>query len=148
DEADACITRFVLGTQTGYGVPLGAFSRAITVEAHKPAAMLAAAHETLEKCDNLVLVVDDVQLLDPLSATLIHQLAADRIARLVLTVRSGEPMLDAVTALLKERLLLSLRIDAFTREQTRELTYVVLGDVVEPRLVDELYSRSQGNLLL
>jgi len=147
-EAHGRKVRFVLGTQTGYGVPLGAFSRAFTVEAHEPAAMLAAAHETLEKDDKLVLVVDDAQLLDPLSATLIHQLAADRSARMVVTIRSGEPMLDAVTALLKERLLLSLRIDPFTRQQTGELARAVLGGAVGARLVDELYGRSRGNLLL
>jgi DNA-binding CsgD family transcriptional regulator/energy-coupling factor transporter ATP-binding protein EcfA2 len=142
-------TRFVLGTETGGAVPLGAFSRAVTVDAaHEPATMLAAAHRTLEKEKNLVVVVDDAQLLDPLSATLVYQLAAARGARLVATIRSGESVLDAVSALMKERLLLTLHIDAFTPEQTGELARRVLGGVVVPRLVDELYTRSGGNLLL
>src|SRR5215469_8245586 len=68
--------RYVLGTQTGCAIPLGAFYRSVTVEAaHEPAAMLAAAHKTLEREEHLVVVVDDAQLLDPLSATLVHQLA-------------------------------------------------------------------------
>ena len=140
---------FVLGTQTGCAVPLGAFSRSVTVDAaHEPAAMLAAAHKTLEQEENLVVLVDDAQLLDPLSATLVHQLAASGSARLIVTIRSGEAVPDAVTALLKERLLLSLHIDAFTREQTGELARAVLGGAVEPRLIDELYSRTAGNPLL
>ncbi|MBV9350171.1 MAG: ATP-binding protein, partial [Mycobacterium sp.] len=141
--------RFALGTQTGSAVPLGAFSRSVTVDsAGQPATMLAAAHKTLEQEDNLVVVVDDAQLLDPLSATLVYQLAAGRTARLVVTIRSGEAALDAVTALLKERLLLTLRIDPFDREQTGELARRVLGDAVGTRLIDELYGRTAGNLLL
>jgi DNA-binding CsgD family transcriptional regulator/ABC-type oligopeptide transport system ATPase subunit len=148
-ESDGGTVRFVLGTQTGGAVPLGAFSRAVTVEAaHEPATMLAAAHKSLEQEENLVVVVDDAQLLDPLSATLVYQLAVGGSARLIVTIRSGEPVLDAVTALLKERLLLSLHIDAFTREQTGELARRELGGAVEPRLIDELYSRSGGNVLL
>jgi DNA-binding CsgD family transcriptional regulator/energy-coupling factor transporter ATP-binding protein EcfA2 len=141
--------RFVLGTQTGRAVPLGAFPRAVTVDAaHEPATLLAAAHKTLEKEKNLVVVVDDAQLLDPLSATLVYQLVAGRSARLIVTIPSGEAALDAVTALLKERLLRTLHIDAFTPEQTGELARRVLGGAVESRLIDELYSRSGGNLLL
>lgn len=141
--------RFVLGCQTGLTVPLGAFSRAVTVDAvHEPAAMLAAAHRTLGQQENLVIVVDDAQLLDPLSATLVYQLAADRTAQLIVTIRSGEPVPDAVATLLKERWLLNLHIDPLSREQTAELARGVLGGDVEPRLIDELHNRTGGNLLL
>ena len=141
--------RFVLGTQTGSAVPLGAFSRSVTVDApQQPAAMLAAAHKTLEQDENLVVVVDDAQLLDPLSATLLYQLAASGSARLIVTIRSGDAVPDAVTALWKERLLLSLRIDAFTREQTGELARAVLGGVVDTRLINELHERAAGNPLM
>ncbi|MBV8295082.1 MAG: helix-turn-helix transcriptional regulator, partial [Mycobacterium sp.] len=65
-----------------------------------------------------------------------------------MTIRSGDPVPDAVTALLKERLLLSLRIEAFTREQTEELARAVLGGVVDTRLINELHERTAGNPLL
>jgi DNA-binding CsgD family transcriptional regulator/energy-coupling factor transporter ATP-binding protein EcfA2 len=141
--------RFALGTQTGCALPLGAFSRVVSLGVgHEPAIMLAAAHKTLAQEKNLVVVVDDAQLLDPLSATLVNQLAAGRSARLIVTIRSGEPVSDAVTALLKERILLTVHIDPFTREQTALLAGAVLGGPVEPGLVDELFERSAGNLLL
>ncbi|HEV7582842.1 MAG TPA: ATP-binding protein, partial [Mycobacterium sp.] len=141
--------RFVLGTQTGCAVPLGAFSRAVTVEiAHEPAIMLAAAHKTLGRDESLVIVVDDAPLLDPLSATLVNQLAANRSVRLIVTIRLGESVLDAVTALLKERLLLTVHIDPFTREQIGVLASAVLGGAVGPRLIDELFDQSAGNLLV
>jgi len=92
--------RFALGTQTGRAVPLGAFSRVVGLGVgHEPAIMLAAAHNTLSQDKNLVVVVDDAQLLDPLSASLVNQLAAGRSAKLIVTIRSGDPVLDAVTAL-------------------------------------------------
>lgn len=141
--------RFAFGTRTGLAVPLGAFSRAVTADVvDEPAVMLAAAHRNLAKDGRLVLVVDDAQLLDPLSATLVHQLAASRSARLILTIGSDEPLLDAVTALIKERLLVTVHLDPFTREQTGELARAVLAGAVESRLVDELHGRSAGNLLI
>src|SRR5246500_1709996 len=148
-ESGGATVLFALGTQTGCAIPLGAFFRSVTVEAaHEPAAMLAAAHKTLEREQNLVVVVDDAQSLDPLSSTLVHQLGACGSARLIVTIRSGDPVPDAVTALLKERLLLGLRIEAFTREQTAVLARAMLGGVVDARLINELHQRTAGNPLL
>lgn len=141
--------RFALGTHTGSAVPLGAFSRAVTLDAtHEPALLLASAHKTLGEDRNLVVVVDDAQLLDPLSATLVNQLAAGRTARLIVTIRSGEVVLDAITALLKERMLLTVHVDPFTREQTERLAASVLQGEVESQLVDDLQLRSAGNPLV
>ena len=148
-KSQGLMVRFVLGTQTGSAVALGAFYRSVTVDApHEPAAMLAAAQQTLEGEENLVVVVDDAQWLDPLSSTLVYQLAAGGAARLIVTIRSGDNVSDAVTALWKERLLLSLRIEAFTREQTGELARAVLGGAVDTRLISELQHRAAGSPLL
>ncbi|MFZ1177470.1 MAG: LuxR C-terminal-related transcriptional regulator [Mycobacterium sp.] len=141
--------RFVLGTETGSAIPLGAFYRSVTVDAtHEPAVMLAAAHQSLEQEENLVIVVDDAQLLDPLSATLVHQLAVSGETRLIVVVRTGEPAPDAVTSLWKEQLLLPLSIKPFTRDQIGELARGVLGGAVDSRLIDELHHRTAGNVLL
>lgn len=148
-ESGGATVRYVLGTQTGSTVPLGAFYRSVTVEApQEPAGMLAAAQRSLEQETNLVVVVEDAQLLDPLSSTLVQQLAASGCARLIVTIRSGEPVPDAVTALLKERLLLSLHIAAFTPEQTGRLARAVLGDVVDTGLSNALHERAGGSPLL
>ncbi|MBV9319060.1 MAG: LuxR family transcriptional regulator, partial [Mycobacterium sp.] len=44
--------------------------------------------------------------------------------------------------------LLSLRIEAFTRDQTGELARAVLGGVVDNKLVNQLHERAVGNPLL
>ncbi|MBO0884449.1 MAG: ATP-binding protein, partial [Mycobacterium sp.] len=148
-ESRGLTVRFVLGTDAGRDVPLGVFDWLLTLDAAlEPAVMLAAAHRTLEREKNLVLIVDDAQLLDPLSATLLHQLTVSGGTRLIVVIRSGEAVPDAVTALWKDQLLLRLDIKAFTRAQTGELARDVLGGPVESRLVDELYGRTGGNLLL
>lgn len=148
-ESDKQIVRFVLGTETGRAVPLGAFYRLVTFKAaDAPAVTLAAAQRSLEQEKDLVLVVDDAHLLDPLSATLVHQLAVGGDTRLIVVIRSGEVVPDVVTALWKEQLLLRLDINAFTRAQTGELARGVLDGAVEGRLIDELHNRTGGNLLL
>ncbi len=148
-ESGGATVRYVLGTQTLSTVPLGAFYRSVTIDApREPAAMLATAQRTLERQENLVVVVDDAQLLDPLSSTLVHQLAASGSARLIVTIRSGDLVPDAVTTLLKERLLLSLRVEAFTREQTEVLARAVLGGAVDTRLINELHGQTAGSPLL
>jgi DNA-binding CsgD family transcriptional regulator/ABC-type oligopeptide transport system ATPase subunit len=148
-KSQSATVRFALGTETRRNVPLGAFYPLLTFDAaHEPAVMLAAAHRTLEQQVSLVLVVDDAQLLDPLSATMVHQLAASGGARLIVVIRSGEAVPDALTALWKEQLLFRLDINVFTRAQTGELACSVLGGTVESRLIDELYCRTAGNLLL
>lgn len=141
--------RFVLGTEAGSAVPLGAFYWLLTLHAaREPAVMLAAAQRSLEREENLVVVVDDAHLLDPLSATLVYHLAAGGSTRLIVTIRSGSAVPDAVTALWKERLLLPLHINALTWQQTEELAGTVLGDAVESRLINELHSRTAGNPLM
>ena len=141
--------RFVLGTETKRAVPLGAFYWLVTLDtAREPAAMLAVAHRTLELQENLVVVVDDAHLLDPVSASLVYHLAARGSARLIVTIRSRNAVPEAVMALWKEGLLLDLHIDPFTWQQTEELARAVLGDAVETRLINELHSRAAGNPLM
>ncbi|MFD3430973.1 LuxR C-terminal-related transcriptional regulator [Nocardia fluminea] len=139
----------VVGTVTSQPIPLGALGHLVNLEgALDPAVMLATAHRQLAADPSLVLVVDDAHLLDPLSATLIHQLALGRRTRLVVTVRLPEPMLDAVVALWKDEHLFWVEVEALTRSQTAELLGVVLDGPVDEGLVAQLWEISAGNALL
>ncbi|WP_396911425.1 AAA family ATPase, partial [Mycolicibacterium sp.] len=147
-ETDGHPVRFVLGTETGQAVPLGAFLHALTLtDAHDPTVMLAAAHEALAAEPGLVIVVDDAQHLDQLSALLVQQLAVHGSAKLIVTIQNRAPTSDAVTALWKEQLLLRLDLEPFTREQTGELVAAVLHGDVDPRAVGELHRFSSGSPL-
>jgi hypothetical protein len=65
-----------------------------------------------------------------------------------LTSNAIRAVLDPVIALWKERLPLTLRVEAFTRQQTAELAHTVLGGDVATELIDELQDRTAGNPLL
>lgn len=147
--SEGMTTRFVLGTETGREVPLGAFHRTLPIEdPHEPGVMLAAAHRRLASEEDLVIVVDDAQLLDPLSALLIHQLAAGGTTPLIVTIRSGDAVPDAVTALWKEQLLLRLDVEAFTRAEAEELVRAVLDGDVDRRVIDRLQGLAEGSPLV
>jgi DNA-binding CsgD family transcriptional regulator len=146
-ETEGRRARFVLGTETAQAVPFGAFHHALRMtDAHQPAVMLAEAQQALAD-PGLVIVVDDAQYLDPLSALLVQQLAAGGQPTLVVTIRSGATPADAVTALWKEQLLVRLDLEPFTREQTAELAAAVLGGEVDDRAVGELHRFSSGSPL-
>lgn len=147
-EADGCPVRFVLGTETAQAAPLGAFRHALTLtDAREPTVMLAAAHEALASEPALLIVVDDVQHLDPLSALLVQQLAVAGSPKLIVTMQNGATTSDAVTALWKEHLLLRMDLEPFTRDQTGELAAAVLGGEIDEHAVGELHRFSAGSPL-
>jgi DNA-binding CsgD family transcriptional regulator/energy-coupling factor transporter ATP-binding protein EcfA2 len=148
-ESRELTVRFVLCTETGRAVPFGAFYWLTTLAtAREPAVMLAAAQRALEREQNLVVAVDDAHLLDPLSASLVYHLAAAGSARLIVTITSGHAVPGPLVALWKDRLLLNLHVEAFTRQQTELLARTVLGGDVATELIDELQDRTAGNPLL
>jgi ABC-type polar amino acid transport system ATPase subunit len=97
----------VTGTASDAVLPFGAFRHLVAIPATgKTAAIVRAARETLR---DQVLFVDDAHLLDPLSATLLYQLALTGSARLVVSVAAGAPVPAQLAALWEDDLL--ARID-------------------------------------
>ncbi|HEX4815983.1 MAG TPA: LuxR C-terminal-related transcriptional regulator [Nonomuraea sp.] len=90
-------------------------------------------------------MVDDGHLLDPASAALLRQLIPE--AQALVTVRSGEPCPDAVTALWKEELAERIVLQPFGRSDTETTLRAVLGDALHPATAGRLYELSHGNLL-
>ncbi|WP_368664903.1 LuxR C-terminal-related transcriptional regulator [Mycobacterium sp. E2733] len=148
-ESTGHVLRRIRGTRTGQAIPLGAFNCSVPVNAaHPPAVMLATAHRILGQQKNLVVIVDDAQWLDPLSAILISQLGIARGGRFVLTIRSGEPVPDAVAALWQEGVLRRLDLEAFTLAQTSEFAHTSLDGPVDSEAVNQLHRLTSGNPLL
>ncbi|WP_213930983.1 helix-turn-helix transcriptional regulator [Rhodococcus sp. B50] len=145
--------RWIAGTESARSIPLGAFAHLIEAPpARDPVAFLAAARQTLlhehgSDHARLVLGVDDAHLLDPLSATFLHQLALDRAVHAVATVRNGEAVPDAVTSLWKDGHLIRLELSPFTRQQCIDLVETVLGGPLEELSADLIWNASGGNAL-
>ncbi|MFT4089048.1 MAG: AAA family ATPase, partial [Gordonia sp. (in: high G+C Gram-positive bacteria)] len=140
--------RWVSGTESARSIPMGVFAHLVGPSASSdPLAYLAVAREALLAEGPVVIGVDDAHLLDTLSATLLHQLAVDHAARIIATVRSGESVPDAVTALWKNDYLSRVTLAAFTKEQSVELLESVLDGQLEGLSADRMYEASGGNAL-
>ncbi|WP_297592339.1 AAA family ATPase [Mycobacterium sp.] len=104
------LIRWVTGTPTERGVPFGAFSHLVQIaDIGKPAALLRAARASLGG-EDLLLVIDDAQHLDVLSATLVYQLARTGAARLIATARADSAP-EAIAALWGDGLLARIDIE-------------------------------------
>ena len=140
--------RWVACTESSRSIPLGAMAHLVSPSTSRdPIALMAAARESLVDHGDTVVGVDDAQLLDQLSATLLHQIAIDRAGRILATIRSGEPVPDAVTALWKDGHLRRLELRPFTKEQSIAVVESVLGGTLEGLSADIMWESSGGNPL-
>src|SRR6478735_9338005 len=108
----SAVVHRIIGTPTERKVPFGAFSHLIDIsDIGKPAALLRAARQSLRAEDEDVLIVDDANQLDPLSATLVYQLALAGETKMIVTARADTAP-QAVRALWEDDLI--RRIDIGT----------------------------------
>jgi DNA-binding CsgD family transcriptional regulator len=135
-------------TETSRSIPLGAFAPWVgSTDARDPIALLVSARQSIMGSAGTVAGVDDAHLLDQLSATLLHQIAVEGAGRIVATVRSGEPLPDAVTSLWKDGYLYRLDLQPFTKQQCVALIESVLGGTLEELSADVIWEASGGNPL-
>lgn len=139
---------WVASTKSSRSIPLGVFAHLVGSSTSRDAtALLACARESLVAQGNSIVGVDDAHLLDELSATLLHQLAVDQSGRILATVRSGEPVPDAVTSLWKDGYLRRIELQPFTKAQSIRLVESVIGGRLEGLSADLMWQSSGGNPL-
>ncbi|MFX0574058.1 helix-turn-helix transcriptional regulator [Nocardia nepalensis] len=140
--------RWVAGTESARTIPLGVFAHMVGVyTAHDPVTFMSAAREALLADGHAIIGVDDAHLLDQLSATLLLQLAIDKAAHIVATVRSGVPVPDAITSLWKDGHLLRIDLTPFTQHQSVDLVEQMLGGQLEGFTANLMWESSGGNAL-
>jgi DNA-binding NarL/FixJ family response regulator/DNA-binding transcriptional ArsR family regulator len=152
--AQGLATRWAVATQAASAIPFGAFAQLLpdrSGTAPDQAQLLQQAARALHEqagTGRLVLGVDDAHLLDGVSAALLHQLAAASAAFVVVTLRSGEPVADAILSLWKDGLAERLELQALARGEVEELVVAVLGGQVDGLTLQRLWTATQGNVLL
>jgi len=82
-----------------------------------------------------------------LSALLVHQLVLRGAATVVITVRTGEPTPDAVTALWKDGHLDRLEVQPLSEPETGALLEAVLGGPVDSASSARMWAVTRGNAL-
>lgn len=141
-------TRWAVATESARSVPLGALT------------MLAGSANPLRRIEHAVdllaapdgsgrptIGVDDVHLLDPVSAVVLQQVALAGRARLVLTLRSGEPAPDAVVGLWKDGLLGRIDLQPLSPEESRQLLEAALAGPIDTAGAQRLWAVTRGNPL-
>jgi DNA-binding CsgD family transcriptional regulator len=103
--------------------------------------------DRLAKGDRVVMIVDDFSLLDPLSMTVIIQLVAAKVVRLIATVPSGESLPEAFVSMWTDDSALVLEVLPLSIEHTEQLLNKVLGSRVAHRSAVAFHERSGGNVL-
>jgi DNA-binding CsgD family transcriptional regulator len=145
----AAVVRAV-GTQAAAGIPFGAFAHALAGRAPGGGNLLRAAADQLRAAagsGELLVAVDDAQWLDPASAALVHHVALHRGARVLVTVRTGEPAPDPITALWKDELVARIDLAPLATDEVGQVLSAALGGTVESETVRHLTRASEGNLL-
>jgi len=95
----------------------------------------------------LVLFVDDLPALDPLSVALVAQLVSAGEVVLMATIRDGEALPDAFLPLWSGDRALRIDVPLLRRGECHALLSEVLGAPVSARCVADLYRASGGNAL-
>ncbi|WP_369198932.1 helix-turn-helix transcriptional regulator [Streptomyces djakartensis] len=144
--------RRATATAVAATVPLGAIAHLIPsgVDFSDPIkgfAQIARALAGPDRRWRWALLVDDLHLLDTSSAMLLQQLMDAGVVRLIATLRTGEPIPDAVRDLCSTDVIHRLDVVTLSQNQTDVLLQAALGGPVGRRTLLELHRASGGNVL-
>ena len=141
--------RWTAGTQSASTIPLGAFSQWLADIDGGALQLVGAVIDALTAPGGarVVVAVDDAHLLDDLSAFVLYQLVLRRAAFVIVTIRSGEAVPDAVTALWKDGYLQLLELQPLSRTESDTLLSGALVGQVEPDSARRMWELTGGNVL-
>ncbi|MEM8619124.1 MAG: LuxR C-terminal-related transcriptional regulator [Actinomycetota bacterium] len=152
----------ITGTLSSSSVPLGALAPLLpTMPANPDMENAAAGAGTLlllqHATDNLIraqddsqrraLIIDDAQHLDLTSAIVIAQLAADQTITTILTVRTGDPTPDPITALGTNGAAARIHLDPLDEADSARFAAGVLGAPLDGASSHRLFALGAGNPL-
>ncbi|MCF6745916.1 helix-turn-helix transcriptional regulator [Blastococcus sp. KM273128] len=135
------------GSTAARPYPLGAFAGLLDVPAGDGADLIGRALGALARQPHPVLAVDDAHLLDEHSAIVLHRVVVRRLAPVLVTLRTGEPAPDTVTALWKDDHVPRLDLAPLDAACTAGLVARVVGGPVEPGSAHRLWRLTEGSPL-
>jgi len=95
----------------------------------------------------VVVLVDDLHLVDSITATLLGQLVDAGLNFLVGTVRTGDQVASTVAGLWRNDRVLRIDLDDFSREVVDSLLHLALRGPVAADAIEAVWAASQGNAL-
>jgi hypothetical protein len=145
-----CETRWTVGTSSAREIPLGAFTAWAPSGVTDTFQLLRGVIESLTAASSdaeVVLGVDDVHLLDELSTFVVHQIVQRGAAKVILTVRDGEPVPAAVSEIWKVGQFDRLGVEQLSLDETTNLLSATLEGPVDPDAARRLWKLTRGNVL-
>ncbi len=148
--AKGCETRWAVGTTSARTLSLGAFASWAGSAVTDNLQLVRAVIESLTSAvpgSTVVVGVDDAHLLDDLSIFVLHQIVQRGAAKVVLTVRDGEPIPDGIPDVWKGGQFDRLDLQPLSRDATASLVSATLGGSVDPDAAQRLWHMTRGNVL-
>lgn len=142
--------RWTAGAAAARAIPLGAFTAWAPAGVSDTFTLLRGVIESLTATSNtatVVLAVDDVHLLDDLSTFVLHQIVARGAAKVVLTVRDGEPIPPAIQQIWAKGSFERLELEQLSLDETTALLSATLQGRVDSEAVHRLWQLTRGNVL-
>jgi DNA-binding CsgD family transcriptional regulator len=145
-----CETRWAVGTSSARALPLGAFAAWVGSAVTDTLELVRGVIESLTSSPRgttVVVGVDDAHLLDDLSIFVLHQIVQRRAAKVVFTVRDGEPIPPGLREIWKGGRIDRLELQPLSRDETAMLVSAALGGSLEPHAARRLWTLTRGNVL-
>ena len=145
-----CETRLVVGTSSAKSLPLGAFASWVGSSDTKDLHLVRGVIQSLASAtpgNRVIVCVDDVHLLDDLSSFVLHQIIQRSIAKVLLTLREGEPIPPRIQEIWKIGQFDRLDLQPLSRDETTALLMDTLGGPLDPDAARRLWKLTRGNVL-
>jgi hypothetical protein len=142
--------RWAIGTSSARALPLGAFATWAGADVTDTLQLVRGVIESLTSAPRgrtVVVGIDDAHLLDDLSTFVLHQIVRRRAAKVLLTVRDGEPISAGLQEIWKGDQLDRLDMQPLSRDETTMLVSATLGGSFDPDAAHRLWTLTRGNVL-
>jgi DNA-binding CsgD family transcriptional regulator len=149
-ESHGCEGRLAVGTSSARAVPLGVLSAWAPSGVTDTVQLLRGVIELLTAASSdaaVVVGIDDAHLLDDLSIFVVHQIVQRSAAKVILTVRDGEPIPAAVQEIWMGGQFDRLDLLPLSLDETSTLLSATLGGSVDPDAAQRLWNLTRGNVL-
>ena len=149
-ESHGCEGRLAVGTSSARAIPLGVFSAWAQSDVTDTVQLLRGVIESLASAAagaTVVVGVDDVHLLDDLSIFVVHQIVQRGAAKVILTIRDGEPIAPAVQEIWKVGRFDRLDLQPLSLDETTTLLSATFEGPVDPDAAQRLWKLTRGNVL-
>jgi hypothetical protein len=145
-----CETRWAVGTSSAQKLPVGAFAAWAEPTVADNLELIRGIIQKLTATSadtTAVISVDDVHLLDDLSTFVVQQIVQRRAAKLVLTVRDGDPIPAGTQEIWRNGQFDRIDLQPLSQYETATLLAASLDGPVDPDAARRMWALTRGNAL-